>query len=65
MRHQGKSVVAIGISMAKGGDIIALGKNLQTEAQRIRGELPAGVELDQIQDQPKAVSSSVGNSSKS
>ena len=60
VRHQGKSVVAIGISMAKGGDIIALGKNLQTEVQRIRGEMPAGLDLDQVQDQPKAVSSSVG-----
>ncbi|MGE5451843.1 MAG: efflux RND transporter permease subunit [Acidobacteriota bacterium] len=60
VRHQGKNVVALGISMAKGGDIIALGKNLQTEIDRIRGELPVGIELDQVQNQPKAVSTSVG-----
>ncbi|MFN4264399.1 MAG: efflux RND transporter permease subunit [Aquabacterium sp.] len=60
VRHQGKSVVALGISMAKGGDIIALGKNLNIEVERIRTELPVGIELEQVQDQPKAVSKSVG-----
>ncbi len=60
VRHQGKQVVALGISMAKGGDIIALGKDLKTASERIRGSLPVGIELDQIQDQPQAVSSSVG-----
>jgi multidrug efflux pump len=33
VRHQGKEVIALGVSMAKGGDIIALGKALQ-EATR-------------------------------
>ncbi len=60
VRHQGKSVIAMGISMAKGGDIIALGKSLSTEAELIRGQLPVGIELDQIQDQPQSVTRSVG-----
>ncbi|MDE2077506.1 MAG: efflux RND transporter permease subunit [Burkholderiales bacterium] len=60
VRHEGKEVIAIGISMARGGDIIALGKNLQTQIERIRQELPAGIELDQVQNQPKAVAKSVG-----
>jgi len=60
VRHQGKSVIALGISMAKGGDIIALGKSLSERVQQIQGELPVGIELDQIQNQPKAVSRSVG-----
>ena len=60
VRHQGKSVVALGISMAKGGDIIALGKHLKAEVEQIRAELPVGIELDQVQNQPKAVSDSVG-----
>jgi len=60
VRHQGKQVVALGISMAKGGDIIALGKDLRTASERIRANLPVGIELEQIQDQPQAVSSSVG-----
>ena len=59
VRHQGKQVVALGVSMAKGGDIIALGKALQAALPEIRGALPVGIELSQIQDQPKAVTTSV------
>jgi multidrug efflux pump len=60
VRHQGKPVVAIGVAMAKGGDIIALGEALRAELGQIRRELPLGLELSQIQDQPHAVSRSVG-----
>jgi multidrug efflux pump subunit AcrB len=60
VHHQGKSVIALGVSMAKGGDIIALGKALQVATTRIEKTLPAGVSLLQVQDQPKAVQKSVG-----
>ena len=60
VHHQGKPVIALGVSMAKGGDIIALGKSLEVAATRIEKTLPAGVTLAQVQDQPKAVSKSVG-----
>ena len=59
VRHQGKQVIALGVSMAKGGDIIALGKALQLASQRIESQLPAGLRLVQLQDQPRSVSSSV------
>ena len=59
VRHQGKPVIAVGVSMAKGGDIIALGKLLRTELDSIRQGLPAGITLEQVQDQPLAVSRSV------
>ena len=60
VRHQGRPVIALGISMVKGGDIIALGERLRSATQRIAAELPAGIEFAQVQDQPKAVSRSVG-----
>ncbi|MDD0837155.1 efflux RND transporter permease subunit [Curvibacter sp. HBC61] len=60
VRHNGQEVIALGVSMAKGGDIIALGKALKTATQRIEQTLPAGVHLVQVQDQPKSVSRSVG-----
>lgn len=60
VRHQGKQVIALGVSMAKGGDIIALGKNLKAATAAIQAELPAGIEMAQIQNQPEAVSNSVG-----
>jgi len=59
VRHQGRQVIAVGVSMAKGGDIIALGQRLRSEIDDIRRTLPAGVALEQVQDQPQAVSSSV------
>ncbi|MBE2261229.1 MAG: efflux RND transporter permease subunit [Burkholderiaceae bacterium] len=59
VRHQGQPVIALGVSMAKGGDIIALGKALKTATNRIELQLPAGMKLVQLQDQPKAVARSV------
>ncbi len=53
-------MIALGVSMAKGGDIIALGKALQVATTRIEKTLPVGVSLVQVQDQPKAVQKSVG-----
>ncbi len=59
VRHQGKEVIALGVSMAKGGDIIGLGKSLKTTFNRIEDGLPAGIKLVQIQNQPRSVESSV------
>ena len=60
VHHQGQPVIALGVSMAKGGDIIALGKALGIATVQIEKTLPAGVTLAQVQDQPKAVAKSVG-----
>jgi multidrug efflux pump len=60
VRHQGKPVIALGVSMAKGGDIIALGHALRKEVAAIQQALPVGIETIQVQDQPAAVSRSVG-----
>jgi multidrug efflux pump len=59
VRHDGREVIALGISMAKGGDIIELGKALKATTATIRAELPAGIELHQFQDQATVVSRSV------
>ena len=59
VRHQGSQVIALGVSMAKGGDIIALGKSLKVATEQIARRLPAGISLVQVQDQPKAVATSV------
>jgi multidrug efflux pump subunit AcrB len=59
VHHQGKEVIALGVSMVKGGDIITLGKALKTTFTGIEKSLPAGVQLVQLQDQPQAVAKSV------
>ena len=59
VRHQGKQVIALGVSMSKGGDIIALGKALAVATEKIDATLPAGIHLVKVQDQPAAVAKSV------
>jgi len=59
VHHQGKEVIALGVSMTKGGDIIALGEALRATTRQIDQRLPAGVKLAQVQDQPVSVASSV------
>ncbi len=59
VRHQGQQVLALGVSMAKGGDIIAMGQALKAQLAEVQRGLPAGMELSQIQDQPSSVSRSV------
>ena len=59
VHHQGKEVIGLGVSMTKGGDIIALGHALEKAFTGIEKDLPAGIRLVQLQDQPKSVSSSV------
>ncbi len=59
VRYQGKEVIALGVAMTKGGDIIALGKSLATLSESVGRSLPVGVKLVNLQNQPKAVATSV------
>ncbi|MDO8654267.1 MAG: efflux RND transporter permease subunit [Undibacterium sp.] len=60
MRFNGKEVIGLGISMEKGGNIIDLGKNLQTATSALKAKLPVGIQIERVSDQPKMVASSVG-----
>jgi multidrug efflux pump subunit AcrB len=59
VRANGHAVIALGVSMAHGGDIIDLGHALQAKVGEIRQALPVGIEISSVQDQPQAVSRSV------
>jgi len=59
VRFNGHEVVALGVTMARGGDIIALGENLGQAVSRIARDLPAGLVIEQIADQPRVVKKSV------
>ena len=60
VRFQGQQVIAMGVSMTKGGDIIRLGQSLEHTVTGLQTSLPAGVKLSNLQNQPQAVSRSVG-----
>lgn len=59
MRFMGENGIGIAVSMRKGGDIIALGKNLETEFTRLQKSLPLGMKLQKVSDQPVAVQRSI------
>jgi multidrug efflux pump len=59
MRVGAQEALGIGVSMVKGGDIIELGANLDRAVERLRKELPVGLELVQVTSQPQAVQRSV------
>jgi multidrug efflux pump len=60
MRYDGKNALGIALSMRAGGDIIQLGKNLDTAAARLQKTLPVGLDFERVADQPRAVTRSVG-----
>ena len=59
MRFMGRDALGVGVSMVKGGDIIALGRHLEQEVAAVQKELPVGLELHQVANQPGAVSRSI------
>jgi multidrug efflux pump len=59
MRFNGKEVIGLGVSMEKGGNIIEMGKGLEATVARIKADLPVGIELQRVSDQPRAVTASV------
>jgi multidrug efflux pump subunit AcrB len=45
--------------MAKGGDIISLGKDMEKMTAQIKAKLPVGIDLERVSNQPKIVAESV------
>ncbi len=52
VREGGKPALGLGVSMQDGANIITLGENLKTAMGAIIAELPVGIEVTQIADQP-------------
>jgi len=59
VRHNGQPVLMLGISMTSDGNVVALGKAMETAVARIQSELPHGVELERVADQPTTVKDAV------
>lgn len=60
MRFMGEDAIGLAVAMKPGGDILVLGKALETEFARLQQSLPAGLELRKVSDQPAAVRTGVG-----
>ncbi|CAI8847028.1 multidrug efflux pump [Pseudomonas sp. IT-P258] len=60
MRFMAQDAIGLAVAMKDGGDILVLGKALEVEFARVQKNLPAGMELRKVSDQPAAVKTGVG-----
>jgi multidrug efflux pump subunit AcrB len=59
VRHNGKPVLMMGIVMTNDGNVVQMGKAVALAVDAIQKELPYGVELERVADQPTTVSEAV------
>ncbi|MGA9164820.1 MAG: efflux RND transporter permease subunit [Thiobacillus sp.] len=59
IRSQGEAAVLLGVSLADGGDVVTMGRDVAAAMDALQKTLPVGVEIRQIHDQPSIVSRAV------
>ena len=59
VREGSKPAIGLGVSMQDGANIVTLGENLKKAMDAVVAELPVGIEVTQIADQPRIVEGSV------
>ena len=59
MFYNGAPAIGIAVSMEDGGNILALGSNLAALTDEIRQDLPLGMELNEVSNQPAVVQHSI------
>ena len=59
VRQRGKPALGVGVVMAKGGNMIALGEALKETMARLKADMPVGIEVYQVADQPTVVQRSI------
>jgi multidrug efflux pump len=59
VRHNGQQVLMIALSMTDEGNVVVLGEALEKAVAKLQSELPHGVELERVADQPTTVKDAV------
>ncbi|WP_374467701.1 efflux RND transporter permease subunit [Ferrovibrio sp.] len=59
LRFNGEDSIGLAISMAKGGNMIELGKALDATMARLKADMPIGIEVKKVADQPTVVQRSI------
>ena len=59
-RVGGEPAIGLGIAMRDGGDVLALGANIDAALTRIRADLPLGIEPHLVANQPATVEIAIG-----
>lgn len=63
--YEGKPAIGIAISMDAGANNIEFGKSIDTKLKKLKTTIPAGLNLDQVSNQPHIVKESIGDFSQS
>src|SRR5688500_18318526 len=59
VRHNGQQVLLLAVSITRDGNVVDLGKAIAAAVDKIQAELPYGVELERVADQPTTVSEAI------
>ena len=59
MYYNGQPAIGIALSMDKGGNILTLGEELEKTISNIKKNVPLGMEINQVSNQPKVVKESI------
>ena len=59
MYFNGEPAIGIAVSMEDGGNILELGNNLSAVINEAQQDMPAGIEIHQVSDQPSVVDESI------
>jgi len=60
MRFGGRPAIGLAVAMTPDGDVLQLGADLQRTMDRLRADLPVGIEFTKVSDQPRIVRNAVG-----
>jgi len=60
-RYNGEEAIGLAVGMRKGANIIEFGKELDRVMAEAEAELPVGIEIDQVANQPHVVDEAVGH----
>ena len=63
-RFNGQPAIGLAIGMKAGGNLLAFGKDLDAMVQRVVQDLPIGVSVNQVSDQPAVVDEAVSGFTK-
>ncbi|WP_047392694.1 efflux RND transporter permease subunit [Chitinibacter sp. ZOR0017] len=59
MRFAGQDAIGLGISMKAGGNVLAMGEQIDATLAKVRQDLPVGIEFHAVSDQPAVVKHAV------
>ncbi len=64
-RYNGKPAIGLAISMKAGANLLEFGKALNAELEKVTGDLPIGVGVHLVADQPEVVDHAIGHFTRS